>query len=284
MNVLNEYRSRREWLAEAKKQVEAGELSVQVAEHVLQRYMRNPIKCAVSYSDIDNIDGYSDTGEHQAQVQRERAGYFADIAALQAAISKHREAEKYKGIIGQLEALARQHEATGETVRKRIDCLESAVDLMGYRTPRAKADTTKRTWPKEFEKSNGLIRYVLERFADDGTISRDGDLYKWEAPKEHLWFFVVIANHRLGLISTQSDRIKWKPFQMLFGIPEQDINNARSKRASSVKNPLELKPADVCYYIFSNFDKYVAAYKAETLASSVKAYDERDNEVGRTYA
>lgn len=90
MNRLNEYRSRREWLKEARRQVEAGEVSLNVIGHTLQRFMRNPIRSVVSYCDVDSESGYSDTGNYEAEVKREYKGYLADIAALESAIAKQR--------------------------------------------------------------------------------------------------------------------------------------------------------------------------------------------------
>ena len=90
MNRLKEYKARREWLKEARRQVEAGEVSLNVIGHTLQRFMRNPIRSVVSYCDVDSESGYSNTGNYEAEVKRERKGYLADIAALESAIAKQR--------------------------------------------------------------------------------------------------------------------------------------------------------------------------------------------------
>lgn len=94
MSVLNELKSRIEWLGEAARLVEAGELQPTVAEYTLKRYLRTPARSVITYCDVDADAGYSDTGVHEAEVKSAKAKYLAAIAALEATITKRKESEK----------------------------------------------------------------------------------------------------------------------------------------------------------------------------------------------
>ena len=93
MNVLNELKSRIEWLGEAARLVEAGELQPTVAEHTLKRYLRTPARSVITYCDVDADAGYSDTGDTEVHEAEVRTQYLCKIGALEAAIAKRRDKE-----------------------------------------------------------------------------------------------------------------------------------------------------------------------------------------------
>jgi hypothetical protein len=118
MNVLDEFRSRIEWLKKARQKVEAGELQPIVAEHTLNRFLHNPVRSAVSYCDIDSESGYSDTGEHEAKVKRVRAQYMCEIAAIEKAITKRRENEKVRPILEVIGSISNKLDRLSDSVER----------------------------------------------------------------------------------------------------------------------------------------------------------------------
>lgn len=96
--VLDELRFRNEWLENAAKLVTAGEVDPGVIAHTLERMLRNRPTNAVTYSDLDEAE-YSDVGGVPQAESRELAKYRANIAALEAAIAKRREADKMLPIL-----------------------------------------------------------------------------------------------------------------------------------------------------------------------------------------
>ena len=96
--IVEELKHRNEWLENAVKLVTAGIVKPGVIAHTLERMLRNRPTNAVTYSDLDNAE-YSDvSGVRQAE-NREWAKYRANIAALEAAIAKRREADKVRPIL-----------------------------------------------------------------------------------------------------------------------------------------------------------------------------------------
>lgn len=96
--IVEELKHRNEWLENAVKLVTAGVVKPGVIAHTLERMLRNRPTNAVTYSDLDNAE-YSDvSGVRQAE-NREWAKYRANIAALEAAIAKRREADKVRPIL-----------------------------------------------------------------------------------------------------------------------------------------------------------------------------------------
>ena len=96
--IVEELKHRNEWLENAVKLVTAGVVKPGVVAHTLERMLRNRPTNAVTYSDLDNAE-YSDvSGVRQAE-NREWAKYRANIAALEAAIAKRREADKMLPIL-----------------------------------------------------------------------------------------------------------------------------------------------------------------------------------------
>ena len=96
--IVEELKHRNEWLENAVKLVTAGVVKPGVIAHTLERMLRNRPTNAVTYSDLDNAE-YSDvSGVRQAE-NREWKKYWANIAAVEAAITKRREADKMLPIL-----------------------------------------------------------------------------------------------------------------------------------------------------------------------------------------
>lgn len=263
-NELKEYQQRREWLKEAARMVEADEMQPVVIEHTLMRFMRTPVKAAVVYSDTDTSSGYSDTGEYENQVRRERTGYFADIAALEAAIERRRAGEKVGALLEAINELKSREAKRDEQIQRLL--ADKAATAGERHTPGNNSYIGE--YPKELD--TDLARYVFGRFVEDGTLSKDGDYYKWEREKSHFAVFVAVACNLLGLIRYEDDRLKWKPFAIAFKIPNEDVERARetiSKMKNSGKNPLKLKYRQAGGYIPYNFNKYVDEWKRAQLNS-----------------
>ena len=258
MNVLNEYKSRCEWIEKTRKQVEARELQPTVAEHTLRRFMCNPVRSAITYCDIDNESGYSDTGEHEADVNVAKAKYHAAIASLERAISRHREAEKYQTLmdtINELKLVERQlHEATGQlrqTTTKRHNST-------GYFS---EDEINKRL--------DSRARYVLNRFADETAfIDHDGNGYRWnysreQCPWTHFAVFVQLAcDDKRGLsLCKANGSCDWKLFKSLFGLTDCEIASAKD---GWQKNPAgcvkDLRIAHPGGYIKTLFDRFLKEY------------------------
>lgn len=111
--IIEELKHRNKWLEDAAKRVASGEWNPGVIAHTLGRMLRNRPTSAVTYSDLDvvyDIDvngcGYKTIykGERQAE-NREWAKYRANIAALEAAIVKRREADKVRPILEAINSL-----------------------------------------------------------------------------------------------------------------------------------------------------------------------------------
>ena len=243
MNVLNEYRSRIEWLEEARQKVEAGEWQPVVVERVLQRFLKTPVRSAVLYCDIDSECGYSDTGEHEFEVKRARAKYLAAIASLEATITKRREGEKYRVILEALEAVKGQH--------------KDQVTPQGEQN--AKAQPVE--YPKELD--TDLARYVFGCFVERGTIEEDGEFYKWKGTYLEYAVFVAAGCVLFGL--KKKNRKVWKPFNIAFQRTSKQVQLSRSDFSEHIgdKDVFTLKYIERGGSLVYDFMEYVERWKME---------------------
>lgn len=252
--VLDELRFRNEWLENAAKLVTAGEVDPGVIAHTLERMLRNRPTNAVTYSDLDEAE-YSDVGGVPQAESREWAKYRANIAALEAAIAKRREADKM------------------------IPVLEAIRELKQNREPQERQEVTTDApaYPKELDTE--LARYVLNRFAEqECLLEASGEYYKWKGSKFELGVFVCFACRKLGLIREESDRLKWKPFENAFMLNKMYIERARVELCHSMNylgsGKLSLKytdkGGDIEYMIDSYCQDYIEEKKRTGTAMNQK--------------
>lgn len=256
-NELKEYQQRREWLKEAARMVEADEVQPVVIGHTLTRLLHTPVR-AVVYCDA------GDTGEYENQVRRERKGYFADIAALEAAMKRRRDGEKVGALLEAINELKSREAKRDEQIQRLF--ADKAATAGGRHTPGNNSYIGE--YPKELD--TDLARYVFGRFVEDGTLSKDGQYYKWEREKTHFAIFVAVACNLLGLIKYEDDMLKWKPFAVAFHISGKEVRSAQqtlSKMKGAGKNPLKLKYRQAGGYIPYNFNKYVDEWKQAQINS-----------------
>lgn len=121
MNVLNELRFRIDCLEDVRRKIEVGELQPTAAENILKWYLKTPVMSAVSYCDIDSESSYSDTGNHESEVKMTKAQYLSRIAALEATITKRREAEKNRPVLEAIKELTRKENEHYEATRQLIE-------------------------------------------------------------------------------------------------------------------------------------------------------------------
>ena len=115
--IVEELKHRNEWLENAVTSLTAGVVKPGVIAHTLERMLRNRPTNAVTYSDLDNAE-YSDvSGVRQAE-NREWAKYRANIAALEAAIAKRREADKVRPILEAIGSISNKLDRLSDSVER----------------------------------------------------------------------------------------------------------------------------------------------------------------------
>ena len=251
---LKEYQQRREWLKEAARMVEADEVQPVVIEHTLTRFMHTPVRTAVVYSD---------TGEYETMIRRERAGYFADIAALEAVIKRRRDNENTRALIEAINELKTHETKRDEQMRHFL--ADNAATAGGRHT---NYSYLYRDYPAELD--TPIARYVLNRFADDGIISKDGVFYKWERTKSHFEIFGrVLSAHKDFELTHSNGRIKWEAFAAAFRMTTEERRKASvglGKRMSAGRDPLIIAYSRAGGYIPYNFKCYLKEWE-DKLAS-----------------
>ena len=121
------------------------------------------------------------------------------------------------------------------------------------------------TYPAELDTPEA--RYILNRFSEEGIISRDGNFYSWVKPKSHFGVFVIAGNfslwgkHYNKTNKGEGDRMKWRPFLDAFRISDKDASYMKSKLSDNIERFQDLKKNHPAFYITELFSKLMEEWE-----------------------